>query len=154
MGRTLADETQLLKQLVGWSTYARSHCVDWENVLGHWSGGKPQGWRLPWLPLEYSIAPKKKGERKLSSIMLSRSHYILGENTQWYKAGSTLVLIPWTIDAKTERSWPVNMQNWWHKIGVDSLSQKTPIITAIKMNRLARRYIEDTAFKPGFETVK
>jgi hypothetical protein len=55
---------------------------------------------------------------------------------------------------KTEKSWGVERRHWGHKIGLDSLFQKTPIITSKKLTVQPRDAFEDTAFKPGFEIVK
>ncbi len=56
---------------------------------------------------------------------------------------------------KTEKKWRVKRRLWCHLIGrLDSLFQKTPIITPKKRTIQPGDAFEDTAFKPGFEIAK
>jgi hypothetical protein len=45
-------------------------------------------------------------------------------------------------------------RHWCHLIGLDSLFQKTPVITPKKRSVQPGDALEDTAFKPGFEILK
>jgi hypothetical protein len=53
-----------------------------------------------------------------------------------------------------KKSWEVKRRHCYHLIGLESLFQKTPIITTIKRTVQPGDAFEDTAFKPGFEIVK
>jgi hypothetical protein len=59
-----------------------------------------------------------------------------------------------TIHVKIEKSWRVKRRHWCYWIGLDSLFQKTPIITPRERTVQPGDAFEDTTFKPGFEIVK
>jgi hypothetical protein len=58
---------------------------------------------------------------------------------------------PYNIDVKTEKEW----RHWCHHILIDSIFQKSPIITPQKRRTVQHPgdAFEETAFEPGFEFV-
>ncbi len=55
---------------------------------------------------------------------------------------------------RQKKSWRVERRHWRHSIGLDSLSQKTPMFTPKKRTVMPRDAFENTAFLQWFENVR